>query len=255
MNLMRNNRCNQNTRSISAASKLRAPICLKKNETEVERRFSSDIHQILIEDINRNRTLLKRSVGKEKIVNHERDVEKNWNVASIPRASSIEGVYLAFRVLRRLLLNTLSVTYSNGYTETSSKLSMLASMPGGQKKPGLERRISAATISLVGVKPKATWRSPRPSRVVSAKGDSTRIVSESSQYSDSSSLRILLLCERAGNLVLCDALIDDLPRAAKRRLMRSFRSGHLWDPARLRDLRGVLPISEFNHAGSERVLE
>jgi len=185
---------------------------------------------------------LKTSVGKEKIAHHGGDVGKNRNL--IPRASSIEGVYLAFRVLRRLLLNMLSVTYSNGYMDTSSKLSMLASMPGGQKKPGLERRISAATISLVGVKPRATWRSPRPSRVVSAKGDSTRIVSESSQYSDSSSLRILLLCERAGNLVLCDALIDDLPRAAKRRLMRSFRSGHLWDPARLRDLQGVLPISD-----------
>jgi len=220
MNLMRNNGRNQNTRSISAASK-HSSIGVFQEEGR-KKAIIGDVEALIDQS-----KLVKTRNRKGENSGESRRERGSESCTSVPRASSIEGVYLAFRVLRRLLLNTLSVTYSNGYMDTSSKLSMLASMPGGQKKPGLERRISAATISLVGVKPRATWRTPRPSRVVSAKGDSTRIVSESSQYSDSSSLRILLLCERAGNLVLCDALIDDLPRAAKRRL-RSFRSGHLW---------------------------
>lgn len=114
----------------------------------------------------------------------------------MPFVSSIERVYLAFIVLRRLLLNTLSWTYSSGYMDTSSKLSILASTPGGQKKPGLGKRTSEATINLVGVRPKVTWRNPRPLLVVSANGDSTRIVSKNSQYSERSSLRILLFSAR-----------------------------------------------------------
>lgn len=74
----------------------------------------------------------------------------------IPLVWFVKRIYLAFRVLRRLLLNTLSVTYSKGYTDTSSKLSILGSIPGGQKKPGLVWRMSAATIKLVGVRPRVT---------------------------------------------------------------------------------------------------
>ncbi|KAK2584753.1 hypothetical protein KPH14_007081 [Odynerus spinipes] len=59
------------------------------------------------------------------------------------------SLYLAFNVLRRLLANILRVTYSKGYTDTNSKLSILASRSGGQKKLfELFLNTSAATINL-----------------------------------------------------------------------------------------------------------
>lgn len=156
----------------------------------------------------------------------------------IPLVLSVEGVYLAFRVLRCLLLNTLSVTYSKGYTDTNSKLSILASIPGGQKKPGLVWRMSAATISLVGVSARLTWRTPRPFLVVSANGDSTTIVSENSRYSDRNNLRILLPRDRPGGFIPRDAFIGDFSRAARKGMV-SRRADHLWDSARTGDFQSA----------------
>lgn len=156
-------------------------------------------------------------------------VERKWKEIDkffYTLALSIEGVYLAFRVLRCLLLNTLSETYSKGYTDTNSKLSILASIPGGQKKSGLIWRMSAATISLVGVRPRVTWRTPRPLLVVSANGDSTRIFSENSRYSDSNNLRILLPRDRPDNFISRDAFMDNFSRAA-RKWMILRRADHL----------------------------
>lgn len=101
------------------------------------------------------------------------------------------NVYLAFKVFRRLLLNMLRLTHRKGYTEISSKLSMLGSRVRGQKNCDFSLKTSAATINFEGVRARETCRIPRPFLVVSANGDSTRITSEKSEYSEANNFLIL----------------------------------------------------------------
>lgn len=101
------------------------------------------------------------------------------------------NVYLAFKVFRCLLLNMLRLTHRKGYTEISSKLSMLGSRLRGQKNCDFSLKTSAATINFEGVRARETCRIPRPFLVVSANGDSTRITSEKSEYSEANNFLIL----------------------------------------------------------------
>lgn len=137
------------------------------------------------------------------VISREREICESLNSVLVSNGFTfLTNVYLAFKLLRCLLLNTLSLMYCKGYNEMSSKLSMLGSRARGQKKSEPPLKTSAATINLDGVRARETCRIPRPFLVVSANGDSTRTVSEKSEYSDINNFCILV-CSISRFFVRC----------------------------------------------------